>query len=62
MVWFRYGSLGKQIYQTAVLYHLIHGLALLTVGWLATLKPHDARGPATRHASPLKTPSCGGGR
>ena len=30
---------GKQLYHTAVLYHLIHGLALLAVGWLATLKP-----------------------
>lgn len=33
---------GKAIWQTAVLYHLVHGLALLAVGWLATLKPHDA--------------------
>ena len=32
---------GKTVYQTAVLYHLIHGLALLAVGWLATLKPHE---------------------
>ena len=32
---------GKQVYQTAVLYHLIHGLALLAVGWLATLKPME---------------------
>lgn len=31
----------KQIYQTAILYHLIHGLALLAVGWLALLKPMD---------------------
>ena len=29
----------KQIYQTAVLYHFIHALGLLAVGWLATLKP-----------------------
>lgn len=33
---------GKQTYQTAVLYHLVHGLALLAVGWLATLKPADS--------------------
>ena len=32
----------KQVYQTAVLYHLIHGLALLAVGWLSTLKPQTA--------------------
>ncbi len=32
---------GKQVYQTAVLYHLIHGLALLAVGWLAILKPTE---------------------
>ena len=32
---------GKPVYQTAVLYHLIHGLALLAVGWLATLKPME---------------------
>ena len=31
----------KQTYQTAVLYHLIHGLALLLVGWLSTVKPHE---------------------
>ena len=31
----------KQRYQTAVFYHLIHGLALLAVGWLATLKPTE---------------------
>lgn len=30
---------GKQAYQTAVLYHLIHALALLAVGCLAILKP-----------------------
>ena len=29
----------RQWYQTAVLYHLIHGLALLAVGWLSTVKP-----------------------
>ena len=31
----------RQTYQTAVLYQLIHGLALLAVGWLATLKPME---------------------
>ena len=31
----------KQICQTAVLYHLVHGLSLLAVGWLSTLKPAD---------------------
>ncbi len=30
-----------QIYQVGVWYHLIHGLALLAVGWLATLKPAE---------------------
>ena len=30
---------GKKLYQTAVLYHLIHGLGLLAVGWLSVLKP-----------------------
>ncbi|MBI3996457.1 MAG: DUF423 domain-containing protein [Candidatus Omnitrophica bacterium] len=38
---------GKQIYHTAVFYHLIHGLALLAVGWLATLKPSE---PLIRNA------------
>lgn len=33
---------GKSFYQTAVLYHLIHGLALLAVGWMNMLKPLDA--------------------
>lgn len=32
---------GKRLYETAVLYHVIHGLSLLAVGWLATLKPAD---------------------
>lgn len=32
----------KQLYQTAVLYHLIHGLALIAVGWLTVLKPSAA--------------------
>ncbi len=32
---------GKLVYQTAVLYHLIHGLGLLAVGWLSTLKPAE---------------------
>jgi uncharacterized membrane protein YgdD (TMEM256/DUF423 family) len=38
---------GKSVYQTAVLYHLIHGLALLAVGALATLKPME---PLIRNA------------
>ncbi len=38
---------GKAVYQTAVFYHLIHGLALLAVGWLATLKPSE---PLIRNA------------
>ena len=33
---------GKGWWQTAVLYHLVHGLGLLAVGWLATLKPQAA--------------------
>jgi len=32
---------GKKLYQTAVLYHLIHGLGLLAVGWLSVLKPME---------------------
>ncbi len=32
---------GKQVYQTAVLYHLIHGLALFAIGWLSILKPTE---------------------
>ncbi|PIQ84638.1 MAG: hypothetical protein COV75_01170 [Candidatus Omnitrophica bacterium CG11_big_fil_rev_8_21_14_0_20_63_9] len=32
----------KQTYQTAVLYHLVHGLALLAVGWLAMLRPMES--------------------
>lgn len=32
----------KQTYQTAVLYHLVHGLALLAAGWLATLRPMES--------------------
>jgi uncharacterized membrane protein YgdD (TMEM256/DUF423 family) len=31
----------RQTYQTAVLYHLVHGLGLLAVGWLGTLKPGE---------------------
>lgn len=38
---------GKQTYQTAVFYHLIHGLGLLAVGWLAVLKPTE---PLLRNA------------
>ena len=30
---------GRAWWQTAVLYHLIHGLGLLMVGWLSVLKP-----------------------
>ncbi len=37
----------RPVYQTAVLYHLIHGLALLAAGWLATLKPNS---PIVRQA------------
>jgi uncharacterized membrane protein YgdD (TMEM256/DUF423 family) len=33
---------GKQAYHTAVLYHLVHGLGLLGVGGLSTLKPTEA--------------------
>ncbi len=32
---------GKVLFQTAVLYHLLHGLGLLAVGWLSTLKPAE---------------------
>ena len=32
---------GKTLWQTAVLYHVVHGLGLLAVGWLAALKPHE---------------------
>jgi len=32
---------GKQLYHTAVFYHLVHGLGLLAVGWVATLKPME---------------------
>ena len=31
----------KQVYHTAVLYHLVHGLALLVVGGLSLLKPME---------------------
>ena len=31
----------RAVYQTAVLYHLIHGIGLLAVGWLAVLKPSN---------------------
>ena len=36
------GTLSAQAletYHTAVLYHLIHGLGLLAVGWMSTLRP-----------------------
>lgn len=32
----------RAVYQTAVLYHLVHGLGLLAVGWVATLKPANS--------------------
>jgi uncharacterized membrane protein YgdD (TMEM256/DUF423 family) len=32
---------GKQLWQTAVLYHLIHGLAMIMTGWLGDMKPRD---------------------
>jgi len=32
---------GKRAFQTGVLYHLVHGLGLLAVGWLATLRPSE---------------------
>lgn len=32
----------KAVYQTAVLYHLLHAVALLGVGWMALLKPMDS--------------------
>lgn len=35
----------QEIYRTAVLYHLIHGLALVGVGWLQTSKPHETMIP-----------------
>ena len=31
----------RHVYQTAVFYHVVHGLALLAVGWLTTLKPTE---------------------
>ncbi len=31
----------RAVYQTAVLYHLIHGVGLLAVGWMAVLKPSN---------------------
>jgi len=37
----------NQIYHIGVLYHLIHGLALLAVGWLSTVKPTE---PFVRYA------------
>ncbi len=32
---------GRTVYQTAVLYHLIHGLAVVLVGVLALLRPTE---------------------
>lgn len=37
-----------QVYQTAVLYHLVHGLGLLIVGWLSVMRPME---PMTRSAA-----------
>lgn len=34
-------SEAKEIYQTAVFYHFVHGLGLLVVGSLALLKPDE---------------------
>lgn len=31
----------REAYRTAVLYHLIHGLGLLAVGWLTTVRPGE---------------------
>lgn len=31
----------KRTYETAVLYHVVHGLGVLMVGWLAILRPHE---------------------
>lgn len=36
-----------QLYHTAVLYHLVHGLGLLVVGWLASVRPME---PMVRYA------------
>jgi len=38
---------GRQWFQTAVFYHLLHGVALLGLGWLAVLKPGE---PLVRQA------------
>jgi uncharacterized membrane protein YgdD (TMEM256/DUF423 family) len=32
----------RAVWRTAALYHLVHGLALLAVGWLSTLRPQSA--------------------
>ena len=32
----------KSVYETAVFYHLIHGLAILLVGWIGSLKPGNS--------------------
>jgi len=31
----------QRVYHVGILYHLVHGLALLAVGWMATLKPNE---------------------
>lgn len=33
------GADARPVYQTAVLYHLVHGLGLLAVGWLSMARP-----------------------
>ena len=40
---------GKAVYQTGVLYHLVHGLALFGLGWLSSLKPAEPLPCAIRH-------------
>ena len=35
----------QELYRTAVLYHLIHGLGLVAVGWLQTVKPTESLVP-----------------
>jgi len=31
----------ERVFQTGVLYHLVHGLGMLALGWLATVKPSE---------------------
>ena len=37
----------RAVYQTGVLYHLLHGFGVILVGWLSLARPHD---PAIRAA------------